>query len=249
MDAALQNAAVLRKQRDELLDSYTTRRHFHDALERKLQAPKGMIGADLHPSLGDDKRNAEEGNKWLSRMIGDGRISQPPVITRTPNSRSYFLNETNSVHMSYGAGSSTVVHELGHWVERRRPDIFEASKAFLHQRWETSSGANKQVQKLSVLEGSAGYAPTEVAFRDKFGTAYSGKLYTVGGQIVASEVVSMGFEKMYKNPVRFRDNEKEYYHFTLAVMQQVARNKPPSIPRRHTTTELAKEGEKVAYGG
>jgi len=64
------------------------------------------------------------------------------------------------------------------------------------------------------------YKPNEVALPDRWvelgGDLYSGKVYRDEfGRDTASEILSMGLERLYKDPALFHSTDPEYFHFTV----------------------------------
>jgi hypothetical protein len=53
-----------------------------------------------------------------------------------------------------------------------------------------------------------------MGWKDEFFDHYCGKYYKDG----ATEIISMGLEKMYKDPIAFLDKDPEYFEFIVKVM-------------------------------
>lgn len=113
--------------------------------------------------------------------------------------------------------TKTAVHELGHAIENTKPKLKERAAAFLKYRL----GDEKQ-QSLAKLFPGRGFEPHEAGAKDRFDRAfedmdahYVGKSYGSG----STEVVSMGVEKLYDDPVGFAANDPEYFHFILWALK------------------------------
>ena len=68
----------------------------------------------------------------------------------------------------------------------------------------------------------AGYDETEIGRDDDFGKAfgkqdafYVGKHYADG----STEIISMGLEKLYKDPVKFAQDDPEYCAFLVGILE------------------------------
>jgi hypothetical protein len=107
---------------------------------------------------------------------------------------------------------STIIHELGHAVEYQKPGLMKKAQEFLEYRL-----AGEQPADM----GKFGM-PGEMGRKDDFGRAfgessayYVGKKYDSG----ATEVLSMGLEKLYTDPVGFIHKDPEYAHFVIACLR------------------------------
>jgi hypothetical protein len=234
LDATWGELASVRQQRQALLDGPEGRALYHKHLNSTLN-PTGKVEAK-HSDLKDEfrKESARAGMEFMTQMVGDaGRppSERPSFEALDSGSRSY--SSGTWVTLGENATTATVVHELGHWLEHTRPDVFNAASTFLHHRYSKSLPADRNIAALKDLTGIQAYGNDEVAFRDKFKSAYAGKIYSstmhVSGKkyetIQATEIISVGMQQLYQNPVKFRREDKEYYNFILGVIHHVNRNK------------------------
>jgi len=109
------------------------------------------------------------------------------------------------------------VHELAHHLECTNPQIYADCVAFRASR--TMPG--EQPQSLRRLTGSTRFRVSEVAIEDHWedrgGSVYAGKVYPP--ELRATEVLTMGLERMYTNPVGFAKDDPEYFKFILGVLR------------------------------
>lgn len=112
--------------------------------------------------------------------------------------------------------AQTAVHELGHVIEFTKPGVKEAANAFLAHRC-----GDEPIVPLAKAIPKAGYGKDEVGRKDHFDKAfgehhayYVGKQYAGG----ATEVISMGLEKLYTDPVSFLQADPEYCQFLFHVL-------------------------------
>ena len=92
--------------------------------------------------------------------------------------------------------------------------ILKASQDFLRKR-----AGNESPQKLSELTGNKEYKAYKEAYEDEFfsrgGGHYAGKIYPD-----ATELLTMGIERLHENPVEFYFNDPEYFDFVIHTLQQ-----------------------------
>ena len=140
--------------------------------------------------------------------------------------------------------ASVVAHELGHLIEHTVSGTHEAVKKFLAYRTRGESAV-----QLKKIFPTAGYGPNEVGKKDKFKefwerilreTEFGGKpdsqlsvqelewlshnaerkaYYTGKSYNGASEVISMGIEALYADPVAFARTDPEYFKFLVGVLR------------------------------
>jgi hypothetical protein len=109
------------------------------------------------------------------------------------------------IYMADKAPVEVVVHEAAHWLEESDPKIHAKVQKFFESRT-----AGEKWQKLSELTGNSNYGNNEVAKPDKWPKPYMGKKANSDKN---SEILSMGMEMMYKDPVGFAKKDPEYFAF------------------------------------
>lgn len=122
----------------------------------------------------------------------------------------------------------TMVHELGHWLEDLSDATHDKVIEFLKRR-----AGKEPARPLKQITGKNYFDDIEVAVEDDFKDAYVGKYYGVnwrdfaGGRqgkvdwdtVYASEVISMGVEYLYGNPVKFAKDDPDYFDFMFEVLR------------------------------
>lgn len=101
----------------------------------------------------------------------------------TDRPRAYYSKDLNAIVLREDDPEWVTWHEMGHWVETNTPGGVEASKAFLRSRI-----GDEQPKSLKEMTKNPGYTDDEFAVKDKFESAYSGKIYNYD----ATEITSMG---------------------------------------------------------
>ena len=110
---------------------------------------------------------------------------------------------------------SHVMHEIAHGIEEQNPRVLKACLDFLRKR-----AGNETPQLLATLTGKPKYG-TERAYKDRFkelgGKDYMGRFYPGKD---ATEILTMGIERLHHNPVEFYVNDPEYFEFVIHTLQQ-----------------------------
>jgi hypothetical protein len=206
--------------------------HRRAALEA-LHAPnKGTVDMVLPRATTDRTRHfveTQKKGKELFEHVVDKSIYPKPgapfpkVRAQYSSSRAHYDLKGTIV------GSSTpevVAHELAHWLETQRKDVLDRLIAFRTRRL----APGEQTVSLRSLFPSSRYDPGEITFKDRFGHAYTGKVYrrstykweTGRGTYVteeyATEILSMGIETLLQDPVSFYRNDREFFEFIVRTI-------------------------------
>lgn len=134
----------------------------------------------------------------------------------TTKDRAFYDHDDATARLSLDSPESIVLHEITHGTEVQNPGLLAKSLAFLKKR--ASSGPLKP---LSELTGDTRYDANELAWEDEWvkrgGDVYAGKTYW--GK--HTEILTMGVERLHRNPVEFWENDREYFTFVVQTLQQV----------------------------
>ena len=123
----------------------------------------------------------------------------------------------SSVYLPVTSGEKTTIHELGHVLENRSESVHKQAVAFLERRT-----AGEEAQKLKDIYQGYDYEDHEIAKSDKFFNAYVGKVYQdANGKTYATEVVSMGMENMWHDPIGFAKNDPDYFDFIFGLLRSL----------------------------
>jgi hypothetical protein len=107
---------------------------------------------------------------------------------------------------------SLYVHEWGHRMEATNPKIKELEYAFVNRRSE-----GKVERKLSTLTGNKSYKKDEKAFKDKFASPYTGKVY-MNYPGSSWEVLTTGMEGLTTNRYGILAGDTDFLHFVLGML-------------------------------
>lgn len=180
---------------------------------------KGGSGGIVNPDTGikTGKLNEQQSTKIATgidafkKMVGvssiDGKRLNVTVIDENSKKagRSFYRGGSGTVYMAEKAPVEVVIHEAAHWLEESDPKIHGKIRDFFEKRTQGESW-----QKLSKLTGNKNYRDDEVAKPDKWPKAYMGKKTKSDKN---SEILSMGMEMMYKDPIGFAKTDPEYFAF------------------------------------
>lgn len=180
------------------------------------QAARGSLS--LNPTAGA-KAQTETAHDFLRTVLHRDvapTASAKVSLTHGGVGRGYYDPSTATAYVRTGAVINTV-HELAHHIECSDPEVFAECRAFLQSR----TKANETPQPLSKITGWHGYGPHEIAIEDEWatrgGSAYSGRVYPA--QLGATEVLTMGLERLYSDPVKFAHDDPDYFQFVLKVLR------------------------------
>jgi hypothetical protein len=176
-------------------------------------------------------RAAREAEAFIARIV-----ARPPELTRTlpklrvtynelsPGGRPYYSGEAtggdpalNEFGVVPTAGPRAIVHQWGHELEARIPGAPKAARAFLDMRT-----AGERPKQLSQILPDSGFRPDEVGRDDQFGLAFGAHARYVGREYgpasTRTEILSMGLELLFADPIRFVEADPEFVAFILGVL-------------------------------
>lgn len=186
---------------------------------------KSTMGASVAKSynsisLPEAIKNAEN---WLSATTVAVNGRRPEVTMESTDRKDaggLYSQEKKSIYIR-NVKPMVVVHEYGHALEHQFPEIGAASRAFVGHRT-----AGETPMLFSNVSPDVEWAKDddmgrkddfEKAFGplspDNLAPLYVGKIYDN-----ATEVLSMGLELMYENPLHFLKEDPEYFYFVVGIM-------------------------------
>lgn len=196
-------------------DEATLEEYFFESLDGWEEVKKGMLfpSGFVHSSLSE-----------FSIPISVGP-------SRTSDGRASATRHTISVDSS--VEPSTVAHEMAHVLELQNDDLLSLNVIpFLLRR----VGKDERSVRLSEATGDNAYDAREVCFEDDFKVKYAGKIYSyitsnftlasaaVGADIdqfvdgiMATEVLSMGMQQMFEDPVKFAEDDPDFFSFIWSL--------------------------------
>lgn len=191
-----------------------------EALTGRTKGVPVSIKADSELTKGDLSQRLKSQQEWLSRAF-----SKPleNVTTRPVKANVIPLNEKQRAYAYDGEifltpndvkGGRTVIHEYAHIVEYGNARVHERCVEFLLNR-----AQDRTLHKLSDLTGDPEYADHEVAYKGNYVHPYVGKVYKWRGYRNSTEVLSMGLERLYADPIQFRKDDPGYFDFIVMMIR------------------------------
>jgi hypothetical protein len=146
----------------------------------------------------------------------------------------------DAITLASSDGNNVIVHEMGHWAADQNPALSRKAASYWWKRVEK----NPTWGQLRKETGIASYTDSEYAIKDDFNDWYTGKVYVKGNQtqlkdpiyrknlvsqlragespdklIKATELVSMGAERLYKDPWKFYEDDPDYFAWTYSTLR------------------------------
>jgi SPP1 gp7 family putative phage head morphogenesis protein len=201
---SLYSSIVELNKQKKLLLSQLTIKNMPD-VEAILKPPKG---GKIDWKIGGVGKTAINKNKseW-NRIIRDAEDMYHPevlkklssiLLSRRKNSRARYTSRNKTILMG-NEDTGVFIHEFSHHLEHDS-SLYNKAKGFLSSR--------------TVGEMKTRIYNAEYGWKDKFFNHYCGKHYSHE----ATEIISMGVQRMYENPFDFYDTDKEYFEFILKIM-------------------------------
>ena len=214
------------KRRATIRDSQ--RAEILDALAIEEPAARTTVKMDL-PARNRtlDPEKFKEAAEFLSRVVGlkpGGTLEVPVLSTGRGRSFHYGLagaaEDNSSRKRAYLRGTSgkininpqdrrvsVIAHETGHLIEDRFEGVTIDVRNFYERRT-----AGENTKKLGK-----GYGKDEITRKDKFIAKYTGKEY--GPSSRSSEVLSMGIQHLFEDPIGFAQKDPDHFEFIVDVLR------------------------------
>lgn len=216
--------AGYQKYRDKLAEyqtaywkSKTMLAEFAPKVSKILQVENGM---KFETTAKNEKmeENAKRLKEVLNGIIPDNVLDNRPInIYQTGAVRASQSGQSINLHNNERIG--TIIHETAHQLEENNPQMLINSLAFAKSR--TEGEKQKALNKIA-----SGYRRDEYCKPDKFFDPYCGKLYTLfGGRDrsfvdgTASEIMSMGLQHLFEDPINFAKEDREYFDFVISNLR------------------------------
>lgn len=182
------------------------------AAHELLTLPQGQRGTLAH-SARVNRGAIDEGFDFVNRMVS-GTLAVGQVGIRQSAARAY-ADAAGAFINGKRMRARAVVHELGHILDARSAGLLQAGAAFRDRR---TVGETPQWM-------GPGFSRREVALADEWaergGHLYMGKVYKHPrtGKDYATEILSMGLERLFTNPVGFAKQDPDYLQFILEAIR------------------------------
>lgn len=178
------------------------------------------------------KERAKEAIDFINSVSVKSMQASEFDLYMTHALRAYYDDKDAAVMVNKYAPVATHVHEMAHHLEFKAggKGLAKASESFIDAR--VKKAGTKDVSLRSMFP-DWGFDRGEKGNEDSFGKVYqdyekdaavyahyTGKKYKdFMGKTEATELISMGVERLYRNPVTFAKQDPEYFKFILGVMK------------------------------
>lgn len=176
-----------------------------------ISYPREQRGKVKFTATGPAKRMATKGAEIVESLTHPDLL--PTVSFVSSSSRSMYNIGSGKITLRKTAPAQVAAHEITHGTEVQNPQVKEKALAFLKKR----AGGRPAVPIRSMV-GDTSRNP-ETGFEDEWisrgGIGYSGRDYK--GH--ASEILTVGIERIYDDPISFAKDDPEYFDFVLTTLQ------------------------------
>ena len=208
---------------------FGTRRRLADQARERIAVPaaeRQPVNLDMRARSGAVRAAARGGADIVSRYTSPALVQRTKIEVFATKQRRAF-HRSGGIYLNSRTSNSTGAHEIMHGVEIQNPEVLRSSAEFLLRR-----GAGETPQSLRTLTGHRGYQSDEIAFDDDWaersGSVYAGKVYSHAGrsvssadQIRATEVLTMGIERLHADPLEFYTNDRDWFEFVVRTLRQL----------------------------
>jgi hypothetical protein len=194
---------------------------------KTIEIPESTRGSLRLRFESDDpmiRASVSQAATFLTRVVAKKWLPTSEIRVRaleTSATRAYAasLGEITFIYLPRNTlDPDTAVHELAHHIEGDHRLILEVSKRFLARR-----AKGGKPESLSEIIGDS-YGKNEIAYRANWatrgGSHYSGKFYGPSlKEATATELISMGLERLRREPSAFFREDSDYFLFLLLMLQ------------------------------
>ena len=175
---------------------------------------KKNIRTKLKKKTGDPRvaQKTQEAEDFLNSIIPDNSPIKGDVTSIEEKGRAFARGQ--EIHCSPGDDISTYVHELGHTIEHQKYDVYTKADTFKAGQLAGQDPVHFKSQVTSVYRDNEVSMGKVKGFKDGNSAAYAGKHYNG-----ATEIISMGLEELWHDPVRFAKANPDYFDFLLNVLK------------------------------
>lgn len=169
------------------------------------------------PANSPQERAAKEAAKWLGQVADQEATGARNLYVTVERVKDRANSNGSLIRLSDTNNAATAAHELGHVLETLR-DNGKIGKGFLLHRTE-GYGLAKPMDAIEPL-----CKPHEVYWDDEFlkvfpgdkgRAAYTGRYYAG----IHTEIISMGLELLYANPIQFALRDPEFFRFIVGILR------------------------------
>lgn len=159
----------------------------------------------------------ERAQEWIYKHLDPKLIPETGVTLKYEHrlSRAYARGSEGTIHFGYAVKNpGVIIHETAHILHWNNKAVADLINEFFQRRTKN--------EPMSTLYG-------ENVKKDEFFHAYIGRVYGFEYRLSGSkyatsgfygqEVLSMGMQAMYENPMKFYQDDKEHFLLIFAIMR------------------------------
>ncbi len=171
------------------------------------------------------RSKAKKANQFITQITKSPKKITFDSHQLRANSKRAFHRSGDSMHsgifLNENANVKTFIHEIGHRLESEIPNAEKLANEFREMR--IARAKTKDV-KMANLFPKYGYGADEIGNQDDFAKLfgehhayYVGKNYGSGH----TEIISMGLEKLFENPLGMAKTDPEYFDFIIGLLRGI----------------------------
>lgn len=193
----------------------------HAELQDKIMAVNSSISMtssrdrNTNFSIGD-KLTQDSAIAFINKTVsGKLKVGEVGIRDAEKDGTTRAFHQAGNIHIIKGQQRHVIVHEIAHAVEQQNPTVLRNAVKFYKQRTR-----GQKAVTLNKLYKTEGYDKSEVSKPDKFVSKYMGKVYYKGtNRIQATELISMGLEKMSQSPTQLAIKDPHYFSMVYDSMR------------------------------
>ncbi|NNJ10546.1 hypothetical protein EKD04_009420 [Chloroflexales bacterium ZM16-3] len=143
-------------------------------------ATKNDMNIDPHAREGH-RDLAEEAVEFFPKGWVKAAAKDRLRVLSTPERRSFYESYGHAINLSATALRTSMIHEMGHWLEYANPRLRGATQDYLNHRT-----AGETAVSMGATYGNNSYGAHEMTKPDTFKEPYLGKQYPSGSTEIAS---------------------------------------------------------------
>ena len=183
--------------------------------------PPGFTNSDgepLHALTASTRESVKKAQDWLQKIVTRGDVEKIETrIGERAGARAYFSQRNDHIQVKASEKLEIVAHEYGHGIDYRMKvgddAVVKRSQEFLAYRCGDEVAVDMHAKFGCGDPGEMGRKDKFTSVFDEYSAYYTGKVYGHP----ATEVVSMGLQKLYEDPVGFARNDPEFCKFILGI--------------------------------
>jgi hypothetical protein len=139
-------------------------------------------------------------------------------IGEAPKARAHFWDRKDHMQLEFDEKEKIIAHEYGHAIEGRTvtgtSNALDRGLEFLKYRVGNEPLTDLHAKYPDLDPGEMGRKDQFTTVFDERSAYYTGKDYGRDG----TEILSMGIQKLYDDPIGFAEQDPEYFKYVLGIL-------------------------------